>query len=363
MADPRFFLGHGERLTSRIPPPGGGGGAEPAYTFQEALARLRPMVDEAVGELDALPPAACPRDEAVGVVTLHPQWLAKSYHPDQLLNEYNLRQVGSRPTTIKPDRWTRQADPELAVSSELYVAGQRESFRRWSRDMESSPTTVSNQIQRVEVVRAPTPEERLRNLAEEAVGERVVLEVVLHASEGGRDNFILSGFSEYAGLVGAEAHFDRRFHAGGLCFLPVEVALEAVEELAQFAFLRVARPMPRLRGLPAIERSSRLPNLRPAPLPDGEAVDPDLRIAVFDGGLDQATFGRWANSFDAPGIGLPVEAYMAHGHDVTSALLFGPLTPGESAERPYAVVDHHRVLDEDSENDPFELYGRASPNR
>ncbi len=355
MADPRFFLGHGERLTSRIPPPGGGGGSEPAYTFEEAIARLTPMMSDVVSELDALPDEACPADEAVGVVTLHPQWLAKSYHPDQLLREYGLRQIGSRPTTIQPERWTRQVEPEPAASSELYVAGERESFRRWSHEMQEQPSRVSNQIRQVELVRVPTAEDRLRNVAPH--GDAAVLfEVVLHASEGRQDDFILSGFSEYAGRLGVKPHFDRRLHAGGLCFLPVEAKAEAVEKLAEFAFLRVARPMPRLRALPQIERSTPQPRLRHAPLPEGDAVDPDLRLAVFDGGLDEANFGRWAASFDVPGIGPAVDKYARHGHDVTSALLFGPLAPGKTAERPYAVVDHYRVLDTDSDSDPFELY-------
>src|SRR5471030_809641 len=108
MADPRFFLGHGERLTSRIPPPGGGQGTTPAYTFEYAIARLAPLVGGVARELDTLPAEACPEDQAVGVVTLHPQWVAKSYHPQQLLDEYALRQVGSRPTTIQPERWSKK---------------------------------------------------------------------------------------------------------------------------------------------------------------------------------------------------------------------------------------------------------------
>lgn len=355
MADPRFFLGHGERLTSRIPPPGGGQGTTPAYSFEYAIQRLAPLVDGVANALDTLPADACPDDEAVGVVTLHPQWVAKSYHPQQLLNEYALRQVGSRPTTIKPERWAKKAEPEPAASSELYVAGHRESFRRWARDMEIAPNHVSNQIQRVEHVRAPSSAERLRNI-DVADAREVVLEVVLHASEARRDDFILAGFSEFAAHLGAKPHFDRRLHAGGLCFLPVEAELEVVDHLAQFAFLRVARPMPRLRAVPDIERSTPVPTLRHAPLPAGDPVDPDLRVAVFDGGLDRDTFGRWANAYDGQGVGDAVDSQLAHGHDVTSALLFGSLSPGETPERPYGVVDHYRVIDEDSANDPFELY-------
>jgi hypothetical protein len=355
----RFFLGYGERLTTRVAPPGGGGGSEPPYTFDEAVLRLRPMVHDAVEGLESLPDIACPNDEAVGVLTLHPQWMAKSYHPEQLLRSYDLRQIGSRPVSVQPEKWTKQAEPTPSASSDLYVAGPRESFERWAEDLDNVPSRVSQQIQRIEAVRAPTPSERLRNLTEASHSETqaIILEVVLHASESADDEFILSGFASYAESLGAAPNFERRLHAGGLCFLPVEIEEDAIDGLAQFAFLRVARPMPRLRQFPAIERSVPKPGLKPSPLPTEDAVDPDLRIAVFDGGLDDATpLARWAVSHEGHGVGIPTPANLAHGHDVTSALLFGPLLPGQQAPRPYAVVDHYRVLDKDAEADPYELY-------
>jgi hypothetical protein len=354
----RFFLGYGERLTQRIAPPGGGGGADPAYSFDFAVRRLSPMVSDTAAMLDRLPDLACPSDEAVGVVTLHPQWMAKSYHPQQLLNSYDLRQVGSRPVAVRPESWTRQGDPEEIASSELYVAGSRESFQRWAEDLAQDPTRVSQQIRRLEQVRAPAPAERLRGVSGAGhADEPILLEVVLHAAEDIQDQYILAGFRSYATSLGARADLDRRLHAGGLCFVPVEATEEMVEELAEFAFLRVARPMPRLRGFPEMERSVSSPSLSPAAFPTEDALDPDLRIAVFDGGLDPSTpLRRWATSHDAGDVGVGSPGNLAHGHDVTSALLFGPLVPGQVAPRPPAVVDHYRVLDKDAESDPYELY-------
>lgn len=354
----RFFLGYGERLTQRIAPPGGGGGTDPAYSFADAVRRLAPMVSTTSETLESLPALACPSDEAVGVVTLHPQWMAKSYHPQQLLNSYDLRQVGSRPVAVRPERWTRQGDPESMASTELYIAGNRESFHRWAEDLEEAPTRVSPQIRRLEQVRAPVPLERFRGAADrEHADEPILLEVVLHAAEDVQDHYILAGFRAYAASLGARADLDRRLHAGGLCFLPVEAMTEMVDDLAEFAFLRVARPMPRLRGFPGMERSIPSPSLAPAELPSEDAIDPDLRIAVFDGGLDPATpLRRWAVSHDGRDVGVGSPPNFAHGHDVTSALLFGPLVPGQAAPRPPAVVDHYRVLDKDAESDPYELY-------
>lgn len=354
----RFFLGYGERLTERVAPPGGGGGPDPAYSFDEAVARLRPMVEGAAEDLQALPPNACPGGEAVGVITLHPQWMAKSYHPQQLLDEYQLRQVGSRPVAIRPEQWTRRSEPEPTASTELFVAGRRESFRRWAKNLETSPRSVSDQIRRLEQVRAPAPEERIRgvDISQSLDPGSILLEVVLHVRGNQAAQRIIAGFDVYARSLGAQADLDRRIQVGGLCFLPVVASPEAVHALARFAFLRVARPMPRLRRVSPIERSTPSPGLESA-LPDQDAVDPDLRVAVFDGGLDPtSSLSRWASSREAPGVGAADDELMDHGHDVTSAALFGPLIPGTPAPRPFGVIDHYRVLDKECGADPYELY-------
>ena len=48
--------------------------------------------------------------------------------------------------------------------------------------------------------------------------------------------------------------------------------------------------------------------------------------------------------------------FVEHGHGVTSALLFGSPEPRSPLPRSFANVSHYRVLDSDSENDPFELF-------
>jgi len=48
---------------------------------------------------------------------------------------------------------------------------------------------------------------------------------------------------------------------------------------------------------------------------------------------------------------------LEHGLAVTSAFLFGPIQPNGAATRPFAYVDHLRVLDKDAgAEDPLELY-------
>ncbi len=349
MADnPKFLLGFGERLTEPVPPPLRPMDKKYPYTVIGARDRLVPMVTNAVVALDSLPDIACPNDEAVAVITLHPEFLAKSYFPGVLLQELELEAIGSRPVAVKPEKTTRKKTrDDEEPSTQLFVAGPRESFRTWSTELENWPEDQRGafDLTKVESFSAFLASDKLKLVVSDE--ERPLLEVALHAPVQAR--YILKSFLDYAESLGAEADFKRRFHTGGLCFLPVRVDADKLEDLAKFSFLRVARPMPRIRVLQPVVRSWSLPKAFRIELPDEEAVDPQLRVAVFDGGVAaSSSIKRWVSSLDAGDVGKPVDNYLKHGAAVTSALLFGPLTKDRGAERPFAQVDHYRVLDEKS---------------
>jgi hypothetical protein len=87
------------------------------------------------------------------------------------------------------------------------------------------------------------------------------------------------------------------------------------------------------------------------------AVSTEMRVAIFDGGLHpKSPLTKWVQPFDPPGIGNPLPDYLEHGHQVTSAFLFGSIKNGEQLVPPFTTADHYRVLDDVSANDPDELY-------
>lgn len=350
-----YLLGYGERLTAPVEISGGGGEKKPPYSFEEARARLVPMLQGAAAALEALPENACPNGQAVASLTLHPEYYAKSHYPAGLLREAGLRTVGSKAKTITPEQRSRGREPKQTVTTELFVAGPRDSFHRLANQMPSweADASAAKQLTAIETVSAIQAEERMRPL-KKGKG-KLPLEIVLHASESRRDRFILAGFKAYLEELGLEPDLERIFFAGQLCFLRLRATEREAHEVARFSFLRVLREMPKLRTTHPVLRGAQ-PRPRAFELPKQDVLDPSLRVAVFDGGLPATSaLTPWVNALEVPGVGAPHPELLWHGETVTSALLFGSVH-GARAERPLCRVDHHRVLDKDSEKDPFELY-------
>lgn len=357
MAENRnFLLGYGERLTEPIPPVASGAKKRLPYTLEQSRERLAPLAAAAAAAIQDLPQLACPRDEAVAILTLHPQFIAKTYFPDELLDAADLRAVGSRPAVVTPQAWTRKGEePAPTPSTELYVAGPRQSLLRWAAHLNSKEPLREgeDELIRIESIRVPTASERLRRIP--PTGD-LLLEAVLHASNDPAAGYIVAGFEEYLHALGVSLDLERRLYAGGLCFLPVTASRESLNALGNFSFLRVARQMPALRVLTPIERINKGLQFH-CPLPAGAPVDTDLRVAVFDGGVASTSpLTTWTRSIDGTSVGPAEPEFLDHGHAVTSALLFGPLREDVSAPTPYAYVDHFRVLDDKSSNNPLELY-------
>jgi len=114
--------------------------------------------------------------------------------------------------------------------------------------------------------------------------------------------------------------------------------------------------MPSLREIGPIERLDSSHTFAVA-LPEVGVVDPDLRVAVFDGGIaESSSLTPWTQRYELPVAGPATKDYTDHGHAVTSALLFGPIAEGTPVPTPYAKVDHHRALGAQSGKSGLDLF-------
>jgi len=354
-----FLIGYGERLASDMAAPLGGAPKQRPYSFTEARNRLTPKIKSAVRELERLPSEVCPKNQTVVLVTLHPAYLAKSYYPAELLKTYGLETIGSRSREVSPDKWSKKKPPTSAVTSELFVVGNRSSFHNLAGNISAlrETATGADDLIKIEDFRMQPTEEKLKAFRSDE--EEPLLEVVLYAQPVAEDAFILEGFEAYLQTLDIRSDLDkRRFFAGGLCFLPLRVPRGIATEVVKYSFLRLAREMPRLRQFRPVVRAT--PGFSPfaCRLPNQGPIDRDIRVAVFDGGIKaDSGLGPWVSIKETKNIGDPVSEFQNHGTAVTSALLFGPLQDGVTADRPYANVDHYRVLDVDTmKADQQELY-------
>jgi len=359
MANERnFLLGKGEKLAAIAEVAQPYSPTKNPYTLGDRQKVLIPEARQLSQQLDELPESACPEDEAVAVLTLHPAYISKSAFPSALLKAASLRAVGSRQVIVTPKRWTKKGDPKPQPTTELFVAGSRASFHNLPKVVSEAVERLpaSRDIIKIESLRAIPPADRVKPI--KSTADQPLLEVVLHAGNHPRANTILEGFRQYLHSLEIDVDLERRIDAGELTFVPVRAPRNRVKDIAKFSFLRVAREMPKLRQFqPGAAVASR-PVVR-CVLPIGkDVVDPTIKVAVFDGGFpDIPALSPWVRRLKGDGVVAPSDPYLEHGLQVTSALLFGPLKNGTMAPVPYAKVDHYRVLDEESDADPqTELY-------
>jgi hypothetical protein len=356
MAKRNFLLGKGERLVENVAGVRGGAPKSHPYTFAEAKSRIAPMLTRMVRGIDQLPAEACPNDVAVAAVTLNPEYIAKSYFPEKLFESLGLEPVGSRPRRIKPERRSKGREPEETITTELFVMGPRSAFRNWRSSLGKLDQDAdgAKDLPTIEQVAAPSSRDKIKgHLPKQG---NVVFEAVLHSGSSTGVTGTVPQFTEYLRGIGLKEPVGRHFSASGLCFIELEAPVELADRIASFTPVRALRQMPALRILRPSFRSSRVP-MQAVELPTKGPLDPKIRVAIFDGGIpDGHSITKWAKSVEPAGIGAPFDEFQKHGVGVTSAFLFGHIDPSKQLDRPYAPVDHYRVLDTTPGQDPHELY-------
>ncbi|MCZ7497297.1 S8 family peptidase [Agrobacterium tumefaciens] len=356
MARQNFLLGKGERLVSTVTGVRGGSPKQHPYTFSESRSRLAPMLARAVSLVDDLPAKACPDDKAVLSVVLNPEYIAKSFFPKELFQRVGVEAVGSRTRSVKPQKRSMGRPPEEALTTEIFVMGPRASLRAWSAGLPQWNDTsgATHGLISIEEIGAPDADDKLKG--EIPAAGKVTFEVVLHTDELLGEQKIVGAFRNYLASLGVDAPMDKRFYAGGLCFIELTAPAEKAEDIAIFTAVRALREMPTLRVLRPTVRAAATasPQIR---FPSEAAVDPNIRVAIFDGGIpDNHPLTAWSTPIDTTGVGTSHDELRRHGVHVTSAFLFGHIDPTKPLPRPYAPVQHYRVLDTDPSQDPEGLY-------
>lgn len=341
-----LLIGQGERLIQEGTWVQSGRPKPSPYTLEQQRSLFVPVLENLASEAARKSKTLAPRGEVAAKITVHPQFLAKSYFPSGLLRDTGLRLIGSRGMDVTPRKMVRDAEPVELPTAALIVAGTAREFSEASRLLQSDTTSGALQVafNRIERIEPFQPADRKRGL--DLAHFDGWAETVLHASFDEQD--VVRAFIELVTMFGGDATAARARTIGGLTFLPLRVSVtsapEFVRAVEEFTHLRAIRNMPVLSEDPVDAEAEMARSLEPAPaLPDAPALDEDTRTVIFDGGFTPGLL-PWVNASDAHGVPQPASA-LAHGHAVTSAFLFGGMDQVVGTlPRPYCAVDHVRVL-------------------
>lgn len=274
-----LLIGFGETLTAEVDPPRGGGGKKHPYTFEQAQARLAPQMKKLSSRLKSVPLRAAPKNKLVAKFTLHPAYYGKSYFPENIFHNAGLINIGSKGIHIKPEVSTNSRLKGEQATTTLYMEGTQENFNAFSSILDGNANkTLKKEISQFETIDYFESQEKVKYLTPDSTRHK--LEVVLQS--GNDSEYILDYFNNYATSLGCQVDLERRLQSGGLIFLPVHADNNCIHQLAEYTHLRVLREMADLRiHKPNVFRQSSEQKLN---IPLEEAINKDVKVAVFDGG-------------------------------------------------------------------------------
>ena len=201
-----------------------------------------------MARINELPSLACPRNQAVVSLTLHPEYIAKSYYPSKLFRSVDLEVLGSRPRSITPEKSTRKTlDGESTVTTELFAEGFKTSLANWYEALPDwrPDSREARDLLAIERISTRSEQDKIRG-ALPSQGQ-ITMEVVLHGGELDARTIVLPQFKQYLDSLDIPYEFGRMFFAKGLSFLALDAPGEKALEIARFSRVRVIRQMPLLR--------------------------------------------------------------------------------------------------------------------
>lgn len=348
-----FLLGKGEKLTRLVDKKGAGSEKNPAYSFHIAKERVAKKIIDACVYLDSLESSAVPDDKVIANIVIHPRFISKSDFPKELFEETGLVTVGGASKYVKPDQWGIQKHPEGAVTDTLFVSTTRSALRslaekipKWQPDRKSHI-----QLQTIEDLIIPTGESKVKGPEKKDVSG--LFEVILHS---GATKQILESFYEFLVQNKLEPVKEKVKFSAGIIFVPVRGHDASLETLASFTYVRAVRRMPVLRTYKP--NAVRALTAKQLTLPSEQVLDPEIRVAIFDGGIPQGSqLLKWVSCYDGEGVGATTSDLLHHGEAVTSAVLFGHINGNFNLQQPFSKVDHVRVIDKTTGSaGDFEFY-------
>lgn len=351
----RVILGNGEKYalpnTYVGTPPGD---LPRPYPPHDAVRRVSHKLNIIIEQYDNLPKEVTPNDEIVTKLTLHPSFLAKSYYPSKIFNDYNLKSLGSKEVFVKPEVAANKEQRERAVSSsQYYVAGKKSAYEKLINDIAKSivDSDLSAELGRIEDISIFSGKEKCVISSDSLESIESTYEVVLHA--GGDSQKTVDEFYAFVEGLTGYAYKEKTRHVNGLTFCFIKIRSEKIEYLAEFVYVRVVRAASRIKfsdffddqSDSSLEYAGRVAN-------SSFDIKSLPSVAILDGGLFLENFhSHSVRYFDLTSSSDGPSPIFLHGELVTSAVIYGQINDLLEDDHEIIPVDHFKVYCESDESD------------
>jgi hypothetical protein len=356
------ILGAGEHYRVEIDPKRyTGGGDLELPPIEEVRQRLLPKATGVLSAVKQLQPASRIA-EAIIELRMGERFLAKSYHPSELLKETGLTLRGTGTWTAlelqtpspRAKKGIADSEPsEPGRSRSLFVSGSDANIASFVSILSRGGTKKAEaDLGKLEDIRLPAREDRLTLVQG---GENVLaVEIVLYDWTGGLLREALTKVTKlFKGAKIPDSDVRMKTYDRGPTFIAAVVPRAMVSELGDLNYLRSTRTLPRIGLSDAITRRA-LSVAVPVNAPNAGSLP---EVAVFDGGY--LTGNPILDPFVNATSLTPRKGHttlLEHGTMVSSAVVYGSFDVNGAIPAPRCRVRNFRVLP-DPQNDRFELYG------
>lgn len=359
----------GENLRQAANRPGRGD-FEPyfPYDFSESVDRLTPQIESLTSDIGGLDEAVVGEFPIIEA-TLLPQFLAASRFPKDLFKSAGLVPVGTRNATadelkangnLIADQPTRSVFLAVTDGVDRLERIVQTPSNEVHKDIAAGVRAIDRLVLAHPTVDAPSPK---------ALGddELELWESVLHGTysrgqTGPASSTTVARWSSLLESLGGVVESDWIREEGSLTYVPVRLNRDSIERAQRFNPLRAIHAFPRLQSVPDGRPAAgpfALPSEEPSPERDDSEADaiPPLRVAVFDGGIDDQS-KAWAGRARNIIVGSLKNDQLAgrHGSLVTSAMLYGHLDGASLPEPANIDIHHYASLPQVGYDEDLEMY-------
>lgn len=273
-------------------------------------------------------------DEKIICVRLEPKYEAKSYTPNSLVADTGMRLIGGRKYNVDDDfnkaklYFMRASDIELEKLRSNFTTSRKDNIKSWR-----------NQVCTISSIDLLQPNEKVMGF--DRTWERGKVEIILHPL-GAYAKDAIKGFFNITGL--SQNNTVVREYDDGLTFLCANVDKNIINILKQYNPLRSIKPIN-----DNLEDDFRMsPNTSKGPNLPKEIIHSNIKVGVFDGGVEKGTYlvDPFCQNYDMIDTA-PTEKCLEHGTAVCGAVLYGSLNDKKEDDEvtlPLVQVESFRVF-------------------